>query len=174
MRYICRECGNEIDAGSDFCHYCGALKSNAIAIDDQGNPAGEEGKVCPVCGAVCPDGVKFCGKCGASLPTETPQPFVPHRLTARDYIALAAGLIPGVVNIFGLGHLVMKKWSRGLMYLAISAVIIYIRWFTPDLSGFMFVVVEMIGFGVYIIQSLEVFALIMRPGPKQGKKEGDQ
>jgi len=171
MRYICRECGNEIENGADFCYFCGGLKKNAIAIDDSGKVTGSA-PVCPSCGKFNSEGDEFCAYCGSKLNgmSETGYaPIVPRKLNARDYVSLILGLVPGVMNLFGLGHLVQKKWSRGFMYLGISAIIIYVRWFTPGLSGFMLIMIEMLGLFLYLKQSYELFTIIYSP---QDKKEG--
>ncbi|MDD3233333.1 MAG: zinc ribbon domain-containing protein [Candidatus Methanomethylophilus sp.] len=152
------------------------MKSKAITINDQGILAPENGLVCSVCHDVSPAGSQYCAHCGAALPAvQQPQTLlVPHRLTARDYVALAFGLIPGPVNVFGLGHLVMKKWSRGLMYLTISAVILYVRWFTPGISEKAILIVELLGFAIYLVQSLELLGLVMRPDVQEKDKGRDQ
>lgn len=169
MRYICRECGSEIPADADFCYQCGALKTVAIAIGDDGQMVSQPG-VCPNCGLKVPADAATCPHCGHEVGAAVTPPaaaFVPHRLTRRDYLALALGIIPGALNIFGLGHLVMRRWSRGLMYLGMSAVILYLLWGSTGLTGNASTIVNLLGFGIYLVQSLELFALIMRPGQGQ-------
>jgi len=170
MRYICRECGSEIPADVDFCYQCGALKSVAIAVGDDGRVITQPG-VCPNCGLKVPADATTCPNCGHEIGaagTLSTALVVPHRLTKRDYIALALGIIPGALNIFGLGHLIMKRWSRGLMYMAMSTVILYMLYGSSGLSSNTVTIINLVGFGIYLVQSLELFAIVMRPGQGQG------
>ncbi len=189
MRYYCRECGHEIEPGADFCYYCGALKSKAIAIDDEGrevSPAYSPDGVCPDCGHKNVEGASFCSECGRRLSSERPQegaamadpfaqPYGPYpvkTLTRKDYLAMFLAFVPGIVNIFGLGHLVMGKWSRAFMYLMISAVVLYLRFTVVASSGTgVYMLYWFITFAVYFQQSMEVVRLVYAP-PGGGKQDG--
>ena len=189
MRYFCRECGHEIEPGADFCYYCGALKSKAIALDDEGREvpqAYSPDGVCPACGHKNVEGAVFCSECGRKLESEPQdgarmadpfaQPYGPYpvkTLTRKDYIAMFLAFVPGIVNIFGLGHLVMGKWSRAFMYLMISAVVLYLRFTVITATGtgaYMFY--WFITFAIYFQQSMEVVRLVYAP-PGGGKQDGN-
>ena len=80
----------------------------------------------------------------------------------RIYIALALALIPGVLDIFGLGHFVLKKYLSGLAFLSCTILAYYERF-----TGY-FGVDETIMFvatlAVLILQMWDVFRIIKREG----------
>ena len=80
--------------------------------------------VCPSCGAQSKPGDLYCGSCGAQLPQVR---MVVPKLRRNGMIALILGLVPGFLNIFGLGHLLLKEWSKGIMFLAMSAILFYVN-----------------------------------------------
>ncbi len=188
MRYFCRECGREIEPGADFCYYCGALKSKAIAIDDSGRVVDQSAAangVCPVCGHQNVEGAKFCSQCGQQLsqPSEnagdingmyTPYTYTPKKLSGREYLALFLAFVPGMF-LFGIGHLAIKKYSRAFMYLAIAAVMIYL--YATVISsgngsstlGLLFFFVQ---FFIYFKQAMEVIQEIYKPEDDKGKGSG--
>ena len=112
MKYICHDCGYEIPEDMEFCPHCGCMRDKSTPVDDQtGMPLG----VCPSCGAKTNPGDSFCGSCGAALPEV--RVMVP-KMRKNGTLAIILGLFPGFFNIFGLGHLVMREWSKGAMFLA--------------------------------------------------------
>lgn len=169
MKYFCRECGREIPPDADFCYYCGALKSKAIAVDDSGRPAEQAPGTCPYCGTQNSEGSLVCSNCGRPLNGPAAVPLVRKKLTKTDYLALILAAIPGAADVFGLGHFVMRKWSRGIMYLLISAIFIYIRWGSTGLSSGLMMVIWLLSFFVYFRQFFEVVALIYMPGNRGGR-----
>lgn len=158
MIFVCSECGKEIPEGMDFCPFCGRMKDSALCFDDKGNYVPS---VCSNCGAVIEDGASFCIKCGAKVQ----EPVVPVRLTLRKngMLALMLGLIFGIFNIYGIGHLVMKKWSRGLMFLAMSAVMFYIDPHFITSSSFFAMVLRMM---IFMYQSMDLLGLVYAPEGK--------
>ena len=76
-------------------------------------------------------------------------------------LIMAITFLPGAFFIFGLGHLALKKYSRGLMFLCISAVLIYIRYFSDDLGVSTYIFLEVIGLLVYLKQAMEVLSELM-------------
>jgi hypothetical protein len=165
MKYICPECGNEIPEGSDFCHVCGCLKSKSIKIDDNGKLIGSNGK-CSVCGSEVGPSDLFCEHCGNPITKAQMRTFKPT-VSRKGWAAIALALIPGLINVFGLGHLVYKMWSRAVMYLVMSAFIIYIQFFVSGISGNMKILLFLTEIVLYMFQALEVFALATgMPKPK--------
>lgn len=158
MIFVCSECGKEIPEGMDFCPYCGCMKTTALRFDDNGNYAPS---VCTNCGAPIEDGAAYCIKCGSGVQ----QPVVPVRLTMRKngMFALMLGLIFGIFNIFGIGHLLLKKWSRGLMFLAMGMVIFYIDPHFLSSSSFLTMVLRMM---LFMYQSLDLLSLVYAPEGK--------
>ncbi|AGI47883.1 hypothetical protein TALC_00888 [Thermoplasmatales archaeon BRNA1] len=172
MRRICGECGNEIEDGADFCYFCGATIKSAYSVDDSGaihnlseNP---DSNLCPRCGAENAKENKFCDQCGAPMDVTRYVTVRPHKLSNTEKLALILAILPGALNLFGLGHIVLRKWSRAMMYLCMSAIIIYVRWFTPGLSTSMVIGIEILGFIIYFRQCIDVFRLIyFRPVDQQ-------
>ena len=145
--HICSECGQTIPEDSDFCHYCGALKMKAFRTDEKGdiNP-----NVCHSCGAAVERGQNFCRSCGAALMPSGPT-IVPIRMKKYAPIALLLALIPGFFHIYGLGHLVMKQWLRGGMFLAMTVILFFVG---PSFENqFVFLILDM---GVFLFQMMDV------------------
>lgn len=156
MTYICSECGSEIPDDMDFCPRCGCVKTKAFRMDGDGRLSHAR---CPGCGHENSPGDTFCGHCGERLQTVA-VPMV--RMRKNGTLALILALIPGFFNVFGLGHLLMRSWSRGAMYLAISAVLWYVDpW--PFGSNMMIMVISVM---VYMFQAFDVFRLIYSPEAK--------
>ena len=145
MMYICSQCGNQIPDDAEFCYYCGCLKSKALKMDDSGHI---ETGVCHVCGEPVKGGESFCTKCGAALVLE--RPMVPVKMDGRRIAALILATIPAFFNIFGLGHLVMKQWSRGFMFLAMTAVMCILCPFWVPSPSF-FVMILRVGLFMYSV-----------------------
>ena len=144
MKYICPECGSEIPEEDEFCTRCGCLKSKSIVTDDSGNV---DTTHCPNCGEPIVGNENFCGACGAPLIRNA----VPVRMKTAKYawLAFLLALVPGFFNIFGLGHLVLKKWSRGFMFLAISVILYFVG---PGLGVFLL----FIQVGVFMFQLMDI------------------
>ncbi|MDN5357762.1 MAG: hypothetical protein PWR17_931 [Candidatus Methanomethylophilaceae archaeon] len=160
-RYICSECGSEIPHVSDFCYQCGSLKSNAFKIDDDGKMDARE-VPCPNCGKPIDEGVKFCRHCGIetdSVPVQKamggPYAFTPMVLKKNGALAMGLAFLFGLLGIYGLGHLALKKWSRGAMFLAMSTV----NWYIYIATGSFITVVMLISLFIFFRQSMEVTAL---------------
>lgn len=152
-RRYCMECGCEIEPDADFCFQCGSKRIFEVGADNRVNI--DKG-TCPYCGSENPPDSEFCANCGHRLGDYE---FVPIRntpLTGKDYLIMAAAFIPGALNVFGLGHLMLHKYSRGIMYLIISAVLLYIMYFTPDITTTTRMLLEVVGFVIYLKQSFEV------------------
>ncbi|HKM09971.1 MAG TPA: zinc-ribbon domain-containing protein [Candidatus Methanomethylophilaceae archaeon] len=151
--YICSECGHEIPQDSDFCYKCGSLRSKALKFDTGEKVQREEVQYpCPSCGKPNDQGAKFCKHCGIEVDSiESPEPTASQYqsgasstsyqvgrygspyghspapvLRKNGGLAMALGFLFGFAGIYGMGHFVLRRWSRGLMYLAISAVNWYI------------------------------------------------
>lgn len=167
IRYICSECGNEIPYDSDFCYTCGNLKSKAFKIDDGGNIQGEE-VPCPNCGKPILEEAKFCKHCGieTDMPVRTTQgtshstpPNMPYNMSYRTpvlqkngTIAIVLSFIFAFIGIYGIGHFILKKWSRGFMFLAMSAV----NWYIYASVGAMVPTIMIISLFIFFKQSMEI------------------
>ncbi len=166
--YICSECGREIPGNSDFCYHCGSLREKAHVIDygSAQTPYGDLSSLCPECGLANEGDFKFCRHCGVEIKTvetrevnRTP-PGVRYRngygatpvLQKNGGMAMLMAIVFGFVGIYGLGHLVMKKWSRGLMFLAMSAV----NWYIYISSGTFPFFILLISLLLFFKQSTEI------------------
>lgn len=153
--YICSECGADIPDDSDFCYRCGALKTSAIKMDDDNRMMLNR---CYKCGAETHPGDDFCKECGAPL-IQGAMPF--RGMCKNGKLALILSFIFGIVGIFGVGHLVVKAWARGFMFLAMSAIIWYVS------GGFFhtgFDIWFAIQFAVYIYQLMDISRTVVMKG----------
>ncbi len=148
MRYICHDCGNEIPDDMDFCLSCGCLREKATLVDDRtGMPLG----ICLSCGADIVPGSAFCSTCGKELPGMT---YLQLKLRKHGTLALILALLSGFFNIFGLGHLVLREWSKGISFLVISLVLFYVNGFSLYSSTFL---MSMLCVAVYFFQVMDLF-----------------
>lgn len=164
-RRYCMECGSEIEPGSDFCYQCGSRRIFEVG---DGNKVNIDKGMCPYCGSSNPPDSEYCSNCGRRLGEYEYVPVRTAPLTSRDYLIMAAAFIPGALNIFGLGHLLLHKYSRGVMYLAISAVLLYVLYGTPDIQWSTYALIEVLGFVIYLKQSFEVMYEVYN------KKDGER
>ena len=153
MKYICDDSGYEIPEDMDFCPHCGCMRDKSTPVDDQtGMPLG----VCPSCGAKTNPGDSFCGSCGAALPEV--RVMVP-KMRKNGTLAIILGLFPGFFNIFGLGHLVMREWSKGAMFLAMSVILIYVNGGLISTSFLM----SILSVAVYFYQCMDLIRAVYSP-----------
>ncbi len=128
MRRVCLGCGNEVPNGSDFCYVCGRWATDALPINDQGELLTTE--FCLNCQEPLPNDSVYCPNCGFKRePSQARAVVVPQRrkLTAIDYIALALAIFPAFYNIFGLGQIVLRRWSKAFVYMVLTVVFIYLE-----------------------------------------------
>jgi len=172
MRYICPECGSEIPEDHNFCYSCGRKKDNTIRMDESGRFIQPEKNECASCGTEMLPDDRYCPNCGE--PVSRPQKVVFRpKLTKKGWIGIilafvpgALGFIPGFFSIFGLGHLFFKKWSRGALFLVLSAVMLYVRsgWMEASLiTSIIFVTLSVF---IFLLQGMEVLVLAFMPTKK--------
>lgn len=168
--YICSECGKEIPPDSDFCYHCGSLKSKAYTIEYKNDGSASEQFACPECGIIGDENTKFCRHCGVEIDRAVPKNVNRPRpaagpsygggygtmpmpvLQKNGGFAMFMSIIFGFVGIYGIGHLIMKKWSRGLMFLAMSAV----NWYIYISVGTFPFFVMLISLMLFFKQSMEI------------------
>ncbi|MDR0523681.1 MAG: zinc ribbon domain-containing protein [Candidatus Methanoplasma sp.] len=153
MSEICVECGAEIPGGSDFCHWCGRMRK-APAEGGAEIPAAE---ACPACGEEFIPGERFCRRCGGLRIDSVSVSLRLGRLEAAAILlAVVPGmlaLVPGFVSVFGLGLLLLRRWSRAAVYLALSAMLGYHR--LTSGGGLMYVVVAAFTVFVFLMHAAE-------------------
>ncbi|MBO4357893.1 MAG: zinc ribbon domain-containing protein [Candidatus Methanomethylophilaceae archaeon] len=164
MKHICSGCGSEIPEGNDFCYVCGAWTSKAFAINDEGTIL--YSSKCVNCGKELVPGAEFCAYCGSrtsdsNIPISSRQ--VGGKLSNKDLAAILLAVIPGLFNIFGLGQLIQKRWSKAFVYISTTILLFYI---TPSLitstSGFYIALFLQVGF--FFISVMDVFKSVARRG----------
>ncbi len=160
MRHQCSECGNEIPESMDFCPHCGCLKSKSIPIDESGVTVA----ICPDCGHEISPSDSFCGNCGADLShCHAPQPIRYPVMRKHAVLAIVLATIPGFFNIYGLGHFVLGKWSRGCMFLVMSAVMWYINGWQLASSNYFILLLNLL---LFFFQISDIMRLAYSPEDK--------
>ncbi len=151
MRYVCSQCGKEIPEDSDFCYYCGALKEKAYAFDADGTAD----RYCHKCGHPIAPGESFCPECHTPIPRP-----VPMEMNKLAMPAVLLALIPGFFNIFGLGHLLMKQYARGGMFLIMSGIL---WWIYPGWSSAPSMAILFLRVGIFAYQLFDLYRFIYTP-----------
>jgi hypothetical protein len=110
MPWICSECGRTEYGDIGFCTGCGALRAD-----------GTEHPVCKNCGSVLAEGTSYCGSCS--------RPVNAYGAAGdrRHFLALIFAVVPGMFDIFGLGHIFLGKWIRGLALALSSMALMYLK-----------------------------------------------
>ena len=124
-------------------------------------------KFCRQCGTGLLEDEMFCPRCGydgemfysESAPERT------RTGKNRNMIALFLALLPGLVNIFGLGQLYLRCYVRAAIFIALTVIlyIVNIYYLTSDWEVYFTGLV----LGVYLIQSMDVFMLTSRRNSRQ-------
>lgn len=157
MKYVCPECKCQYEGDLDFCPRCGCMRDKAAALNDQGQIE----NVCPGCGERFNLGDRYCGKCGHELPAvaSDPMAMAPH---PRKYgtVAIVAALLGGFFNVFGLGHIILKKYSRAAMFLVISLVLWYLNGWTWASTSILTLVLD---FVIYFYQCMDILRVAYSP-----------
>lgn len=156
MRRICTGCGMEIPEGNDFCYECGAWADKALVIDDEGQYI--YSKFCIKCGSPLSPDSEYCKECGAKT-EESNIPIsafrTPRRYTNRDILALILAIVPGFLNIYGLGQIVQKRWSKAFTYICITAILLYIQ--PAFFASNNLLVLLFLQLGIFVISLLDIF-----------------
>ncbi|MBO4503076.1 MAG: zinc ribbon domain-containing protein [Candidatus Methanomethylophilus sp.] len=157
----CLECGGQVEPGADFCYTCGSRR--VIDVDPETNRVVMQKGHCPYCGRDNDPDATFCGNCGKRIGDFEYVGDLNRPLTAKDFVIMLVTLLPGAFNLFGLGHILLKRYSRAFVYLIISAVLIYMRLTIAGASMSTLIIIEVIGLVVYLKQAMEVFGLLYGP-----------
>jgi DNA-directed RNA polymerase subunit RPC12/RpoP len=139
MTYRCSECGSTVPNDADFCFSCGADKSKLYRDD----PSGTEIAYCPQCG-------------------EPVRTLSFSRPVKNAFLALAAGIIPGFVDVHGIGHLVLGKYRRAAVFLGLSAVINLMKYMFMFGGGpaFLYYTFTFLSLTVFLVQMLDLFNIV--------------
>lgn len=141
--FVCSECGRVTnDPDAEFCVFCGSEKGTKTA--ETNIPEGFQPISNNMGGVVYADAAKL-----RKIP-----------------FALMLALIPGFLDIYGLGHLFIGKWLRGAVFLAASGGIYYTRYafggyrWTLSPSGWevsLDMVLLILSLVVFVIQLFDLF-----------------
>ena len=132
--HICTECGRVYQEDMDFCPHCGSTKGGNV------DPA-----------LIPPEFRIVDGPRGS---------YVVKQDVRKLRLALALALIPGVFDIFGLGHLLLGKYLSGIGFLCCTALAYYERftgYFGVD-ETYLFVAT----LAVLILQMFDIFRVIRK------------
>jgi DNA-directed RNA polymerase subunit RPC12/RpoP len=153
MTYRCSECGSTVPNDADFCFSCGADKSKLYRDD----PSGTEIAYCPKCGVRVDADVGNCPQCGEPVRTLSFS-----RPVKNAFLALAAGIIPGFVDVHGIGHLVLGKYRRAAVFLGLSAVINLMKYMFMFGGGpaFLYYTFTFLSLTVFLVQMLDLFNIV--------------
>ena len=155
MKRVCLGCGSEIPEDSDFCYACGRWAKDALNVDDKGNLLVTE--YCLNCGEAMPANSAFCPYCGYKVESRSFQPVRPYRrkMTNTDILAILLAVIPGFINVFGLGQIVLKRWSRAFTYLCLTVLLFYLApsFLAQDTTRIIHLVLQLIIF-IFSIQDV--------------------
>ena len=132
--HICTECGRVSDEDYDFCPHCGSTKGANV------DPA------------LIPPQFKV-----VNSPQGT---FIVKQSMRRIKLALLLSLLPGIFNIFGLGHLVMGRYVKGVAFLACSAFYHYEKY--TEYFGLDYWYLFGFCMAVFLVQMLDMFRIIKR------------
>ena len=175
MTVYCAECGCVIEDGADFCYRCGALRSHAFDMDEHGNlkPLDDGATlVCPRCGYANTFRDNVCADCGALLPSLVVRK-APRRLTTEDYIKLFIGVVVGALGICGLGQILYRRYTRGLMFLALSAVILYVLLSVGYSTSIRYFMLRFLGLLIFFRSSFDLLRIAYYEDPPSDKKGGE-
>jgi len=141
-----------MEDNDEFCYKCGATKVHAYYLN-----TGEE-IICSSCGTKLPTDSIFCSSCGS--PLKQAVPMNKNRYSATQTItAMMLAFIPGMFDVFGLGHFVLGKWVRGLAFLSCSAAIYYVDKYCV-LNKTMEYVLVFVCMGLFIVQVLDLYRFV--------------
>lgn len=127
----CTECGRvSDDSDNDFCIYCGSKK--VVAFEQPQFPNGSQ---------------PYINGSGEVV-------YMDMKEARKMPIALILAFLPGLIDIYGLGHIFIGRWVRGFLFLAASGVILYIRYMSglDQLQPYMF----SISIVLFVIQMLDL------------------
>lgn len=158
MSRMCSECGKEVPDDMDFCPYCGSNKGFVVMGQNGGFSF-----TCLSCGASYNPGDAYCGSCGTALPSTDNLRVPMPTMRKNGMAAFLLALIPGLFNVFGLGHLLMRSYARGAMFLVISLVVWYLNDWSIYSSSILLMILEV---AVFFYQVMDLSRIVYSPEDK--------
>jgi RNA polymerase subunit RPABC4/transcription elongation factor Spt4 len=163
MSRVCIGCGNEIPEGQDFCYVCGAWAKNALIFEEEGDQI--YANVCVSCHKTMPSDAEFCPYCGSkSEPARVPvRVRSPTKISKMDIMAIILAVVPGFFNIFGLGQIVQRSWSKAFVFICVTVIFFYVApGFMGTTNGYIILLVMQLA--IFIFSISDVFRNIGRRG----------
>lgn len=175
----CTQCGEEREDGTGYCSGCGTFIG-------QTSEAPSTIASCPSCGAVNERSDCFCVQCGFRMdrPNECPgcsnpvgrkdqictrcgrflRPVKKYKVTHRPLAALVLGLVPGLLSLWGIGHIFAGSSKRGFVFLAIGLMMLLVAPVSllvlisvdPDLLG-LAVIGVLVWVALWLYQSVDAY-----------------
>ena len=130
--FICNECGRVTqESDAEFCHYCGSDKGTDVEP------------------AMMPQGYEPISANGGGVI------YADKSKLRRIPIALMLAFIPGLFDIFGLGHLVIGRWVKAIAFLALSGGFYYLRF----MSGWDMLIpyLSVISIAIFVVQMVDLY-----------------
>ncbi|MFA6679895.1 MAG: zinc ribbon domain-containing protein [Candidatus Methanomethylophilaceae archaeon] len=152
MPYICSQCGSVMEDKDEFCYRCGATRTHAYYLN-----VGED-VVCSNCGTKLPTDSIFCSNCGQLIKQASPVKQNKYSATLT-MTAMMLAFIPGIFDVFGLGHFVLGKWVRGSIFLSCSVAIYYVDTYYV-LDKTMEYVLIFVCMALFVIQALDLYRFV--------------
>ena len=130
--HICTECGRVTEEDMDFCPHCGSVKG--ANVDKE----------------LLPDDFKVVTGSGGT--------YIMRTDVRRIRMAIILALIPGILNVFGLGQIYMRRFVRGIAFLACS-VFYFIERFL-EYFGIDYWVLVGFTLAVFALQLFDIFRIV--------------
>ena len=130
--FICTECGRVTDSpDAEFCYHCGSDKGTIGTHN------------------IVPEGYQPIQANGGGVI------YADRTKLRRVPLALLLAFVPGLFDIFGLGHFVIGKWGRGLGFLALSGGYYYVKY----MSGWEMILpyLFVLSLGVFVLQMIDLY-----------------
>lgn len=130
--FVCNDCGRVTqDDDVLFCHHCGSTNGNVVDGRD------------------VPDGFQPIGTSDGSIA------YVDSEELRMIPISLILAFVPGLMNVFGIGHLVIRKWFKGSLFITATVILNYMLYMT-DL-GQNNLVLHITTLVIFIVQMLDLY-----------------
>lgn len=130
--HICTECGRVSEEDSDFCLVCGSEKGSNVNRD------------------LIPPEFDF--------KTTNRGTFIVRGNIRMLRVALILAFIPGLFNVFGLGHLALKQFGKAIPLMAFSCFYYYEKYTSH--FGLDAQVMFFLSLAVFFVQMWDVFSII--------------
>ena len=129
--------------------------------------------ICTECGRVSEEDMEFCPHCGSMKGANVNRELIPPQFKIvsnetgtyivkqnimKIRLALLFALFPGIIDIFGLGHLIMGRYVRAAFFGAFSVLYYYERF--TGYVGFEWWHLMGITLAVFVVQMFDIFRIV--------------